>query len=161
MNRKQRRDKKNRPAITAREIPTSFDKPIHTIAVDPNGPSYHCPGHQGQGCSRDADFVIIAERDGQRYGFPACNDHLMGFAELIDSLSPKHDPRTDIADCAKDMEAGFNALGWDPDMPGVEVLDRGGVHIMPCPVCSDAGIDTHLLKVRKAGELFSVEAVAV
>ena len=156
MNRKERRKAdKNSP------IPTRFDTPIQTVPVSPSGPKYRCPGDQGQGCDTDAAFLVLAQRDGQRWGFPACHEHIMGVAQLIDSRSPKHAPRPDIADCAKDMEAGLDSLGWDPEMPmGEEVLNRGGVHIMPCPVCSEAGITDHLLKVRKTGEKFSVEAVA-
>ena len=158
MNRKDRRKagKKNPP------IPTSFDKPISAVSIRPEDPSYGCCGDRGQGgCSMAADFLILAEKNGEQWGFPACQEHAHGVATLIDSRSPKHPPRTDIAECAKDLEAGLNALGLTPETKWAEgVLDRGGVHLMPCPVCSDAGIEDHLLKVRKDGDTFSVEAVA-
>ncbi len=167
MNRKQRRAAGDRQP----PIPTAFDKPIRAIPIDPNaapgsiGAPHQCVGVSeinGLRCPRDAEFVLVGEKDGSRWGFPACKEHARPIGELLDAGSPRAEPRADMADCAEDMTAGLNALGFDPDLRWAEdILNRGGVHVMPCPVCSGAGIDTHLLRVHKDGDQFSVEAVAL
>lgn len=80
---------------------------------------------------------------------------------MIAATVPKAEPRSDINECAEDMAAGINALGLGLDDKLVaSILDGGGVYIVPCPVCSEAGINTHLLQVRKSGESYTVEVVA-
>lgn len=83
-----------------------------------------------------------------------------GLDRMIAATVPKAEPRRDMNECALDLEAGVNALGWGDDQLALSVLNRGGVYIIPCPVCSRAGINTHLLQVRKSGENYTVKAVA-
>jgi hypothetical protein len=127
MTRKQRREAPKKSRPIS-EIPTSFDKPIRTVRLGPADPTYQCVGDRG--CGDTAVFATFVEKNGQEFVFPTCSEHTAPMGLMLDSLAPKREPRTDTTDYAD---------------------------IMPCPVCSDSGVYTHLLKIRTAGENRTVE----
>jgi hypothetical protein len=54
------------------------------------------------------------------------------------------------SDCALDLEAGLNYMGWPPDeATELKILRTGGSVVMPCPSCARAG-RPHVLVVRMA-----------
>jgi hypothetical protein len=61
------------------------------------------------------------------------------------------------AECAKDLEAGFNRFGDTGDEAMDAMLAKGQIVMMPCPACTEAG-KPHMLTVTKGGGKFSVTA---
>jgi hypothetical protein len=154
MNRKHRRMAgKKKPA------PLTSDITPAVIPVDPDGPSYCCIADQD--CGHVSLFVIRTQSGGEQYGFPVCRQHVTSMYAALSKGAPPIEPRCDAGECAHDLQVGLNELGWE-DIEPMEsgILARGGELLLPCPSCSNLGIHTHMLKIRKLGEKFSVEAVA-
>lgn len=94
---------------------------------------------------------VIADRNVQ-FDAGGCAKHHQQMLENV-TAPPNENP----VDCAKDLEIGFNALGWEEIDPINDmVLNNGGVVLMPCPHCEWSG-KSHVLKVKRTGTDYRVE----